>query len=47
MQVLLKLTFANLIISLRPRRITAAFVLSPKPSAFTNPAPQATIFYKS
>lgn len=37
----------NLMISIRPSLITAAFVLSPRPSPSTKPAPQATIFYKT
>lgn len=34
----------NRCISTRPKRITAAFVLSPSPRPSTNPAAQATIF---
>jgi len=34
------------IISMRPRRITAALVLSPSPRPSTKPAPQATMFYR-
>lgn len=35
---------AKAIISIRPRRITAALVLSPKPRPSQNPAPTATMF---
>lgn len=38
---------AKLIISISPRRITAAFVLSPKPRPSQKPAPTATIFWKT
>lgn len=37
-------TSTNLIISIRPKRMTAAFVLSPRPKPSTKPAPHATMF---
>lgn len=37
---------ANAIISIRPKRITAALVLSPKPRPSQKPAPTATMFWK-
>lgn len=40
-------SLAKLIISISPRRITAAFVLSPKPRPSQKPAPTATMFCKT
>ncbi len=37
-------TLAKAIISIRPRRITAALVLSPNPRPSQKPAPTATMF---
>ena len=44
--VLLKWSEANFTISISPRRITAAFVLSPNFMPSIKPAPRATMFWK-